>query len=436
MKSDQFTDQEYLKTRQYQNASNINARIYLHTHYSTHPGGLMPWVFSHLRLPPQSKILDIGCGPGDLWRENRERIPAGWQITLADLSEGMLAQVKENLAGVPQAAEFRVADAQELPFPAESFDAVIANHMLYHVPNISKALAEFQRVLKPGGELFASTNGANHLLELHQLLQQVDPAYSPAKAASLFGLENGVEILSTVFINVQCYRFEDNLVITEAQPLLDYIASMHFGLAGNPLDKLEAIIRQEIELQGAFRISKEPGLFKARKKKGGIMEFPQEILELENRDKGRFGEHTLYEAYELLKEYWENGNNDREIGLHLAFITWELIVEQWSSVGYFGIQYDIEEKIEEFLSIRDHFNILNSGDAELYYSFGLMLSLFPNYFGNEDDILELAKRYQDKYMEILPEGIQPEIFINRGLYGEYFEHHARNHKFLDKIRDS
>lgn len=54
---------------------------------------------------------------------------------------------------------FKIVNAESIPFEEESFDVVIANHMLYHVPNINKALKEINRVLKSEGILFASTVG-------------------------------------------------------------------------------------------------------------------------------------------------------------------------------------------------------------------------------------------------------------------------------------
>ncbi len=55
--------------------------------------------------------------------------------------------------------QFKEIDAQSIPFEDETFDAVIANHMLYHVPDRPKAIAEIKRVLKPGGRLIATTIG-------------------------------------------------------------------------------------------------------------------------------------------------------------------------------------------------------------------------------------------------------------------------------------
>ena len=64
-------------------------------------------------------------------------------------------------------------DAQSISYEDEIFDAVIANHMLYHVPDRMKAIAEIKRVLKWGGRFIATTVGSHHLKEMNNWLQRV-----------------------------------------------------------------------------------------------------------------------------------------------------------------------------------------------------------------------------------------------------------------------
>ena len=72
-----LSDQDYLLTDQYRNASNLNARIQLHVRFSTNKYSWMRWVFDQLDLPPHCHILELGCGSGELWRKNMQRIPEG-----------------------------------------------------------------------------------------------------------------------------------------------------------------------------------------------------------------------------------------------------------------------------------------------------------------------------------------------------------------------
>ena len=66
--------EQSLKT-QYQNATNVSARIRLHRDYSVNRQGWFPWVFEQCRIREGQKILELGCGNGALWTENRDRIP-------------------------------------------------------------------------------------------------------------------------------------------------------------------------------------------------------------------------------------------------------------------------------------------------------------------------------------------------------------------------
>src|SRR5437867_1062098 len=115
----QGSDQQYLLTEQYQDATNLTARIRLHARFSTNRYGWTRWLFDQLRLGPDARVLELGCGPGHLWRENMEHIPEGWEVTLTDFSAGMLREAHGNLGG-GRPFRFMVVDAQAIPFPEAS----------------------------------------------------------------------------------------------------------------------------------------------------------------------------------------------------------------------------------------------------------------------------------------------------------------------------
>ena len=72
------TDQEYLLTSQYNNADNLNARIQLHKRFSTNRYDFSRWIFDHFTMAAQARIIEVGCGPGELWLNNMDRIPKDW----------------------------------------------------------------------------------------------------------------------------------------------------------------------------------------------------------------------------------------------------------------------------------------------------------------------------------------------------------------------
>lgn len=271
--TDIYTDQTYLRNTQYRDASNLNARIALHERFSTNTYDWRLWVFDQFTFPRSARLLEIGCGPGHLWQRNLHRIPKGWKIILSDFSPGMLDEAWRALHAYDKNFQFEVIDAQSIPYPDGYFDGVIANHMLYHVPNRTKALAEISRVLEPGGKLYAATNGEKHMVELDQLILRFNRPLGEILLAHnqrQFTLENGAEQLAPYFDHIELRPYEDSLNITEAAPLVAYILSMvnikTLQLEQEQVDALENLIRQELAQKGAIHIQKSVGLFIAEKK--------------------------------------------------------------------------------------------------------------------------------------------------------------------------
>ncbi len=263
-----FTDQNYLKTDQYKDSSKLDARATIHQRFSTNAYGWMNWIFDRLLdLPANAKILELGCGPAYLWRENISRIPTGWEVTLSDLSSGMLDSARRDLVVIGRAFRFKEIDAQAIPFHDETFDAVIANHMLYHVPDRAKAIAEIKRVLKTGGHFLAATVGENHLKEITEWFRRIHKNKEWNPFAKLFTLENGLDQLRPFFPNVTVSRYEDNLHVTELEPLIAYFHSVVGAdeFLDDELAKLHSDLEKELKENGKIFITKDSGLFEAIK---------------------------------------------------------------------------------------------------------------------------------------------------------------------------
>ena len=153
---------------QYANAGNLNTRILIHQKYSTNKMGFGNWIFSNYKITPGMKVLELGCGTGDMWKGHEDLINACERLVLSDFSEGMLENAKANLGEMTSLGaglEYRVIDIQNIPFEDESFDVVIANMMLYHVPDMNRGLAEVRRVLKKGGAFYCATFGEHGIME-------------------------------------------------------------------------------------------------------------------------------------------------------------------------------------------------------------------------------------------------------------------------------
>lgn len=272
MKNTNFSNPEHLKTQQYNSADKLSARIRLHQNYGTTDESPISGTFDLMLeyLPQKAKILELGTGRGDLWKENIHRIPDSWDMTLTDLSAGMIADQKAYLGDLARVMNYEVVNAVDIPYADNSFDVVVANYMLYHVPDRAKAIAEIRRVLKPDGVLFASTNGENHMKQMHVLAQQVEEIGQVSKTwlAQTFSLQNGTAQLMQAFTDIRLLRFNNNLWIPEAQPIIDYIASMMSIDGEKIIHENEPAIRenlnQMIVYKGGIFIEKETGIFIAR----------------------------------------------------------------------------------------------------------------------------------------------------------------------------
>jgi ubiquinone/menaquinone biosynthesis C-methylase UbiE len=243
---------------QYATDANFRVRVALHARFSTNPHW-MQWLFEHEAPASGARLLEAGCGPALLWSRNLERIDPTWKLTLTDFSPGML-DVARTVLG--DRAEYLVADLQELPFEDASFDVVLANHMLYHVPDRPRAFAQVARVLVPGGVFHASTIGRGSMQEL---LELVGPRWRFADIIDAFGLETGPAQLAPFFEDVRVERFENSLVVTEVEPVLAYIRSSE-SFTGGDLDDIRAAVEDAIAREGVFRITSGSGLISCRRR--------------------------------------------------------------------------------------------------------------------------------------------------------------------------
>lgn len=276
MSQNLFQDKAFLSTQQYQDSSNLDARAALHRRFSTAETEWNSWVFDHVNLQPGEWVLECGCGPGWLWRENVDRIPEGCHITLTDLSAGMVTEAKAGLDATEPDFQFQTASIDNLPFADDSFDVVVANHMLYHVPDRAKALAEVRRVLRENGRFYAATNGNDHMRELTEIgralfstqlapLQQSRLQGSDSMSLS-FRLENGHGQLEPFFSQIDLVLYDDELRVTEPEPLVAYALSTirHEDIPDTVPKTLRDYFARQIAERGAIIITKSTGLFIAR----------------------------------------------------------------------------------------------------------------------------------------------------------------------------
>jgi ubiquinone/menaquinone biosynthesis C-methylase UbiE len=287
-------DKARVRDTLYGDPAKLTARINLQRRFSVNPVPMPEWELGLVDLSQVRRALDAGCGTGVFLLPLARRLaPRGASVVGLDLAEGTLGQARARVRAETLPVECLIGDVEALPFPDGSFDLVLANYMLYHVPDLDRAIAELRRVLRLGGTLLAATNGQEHIRELWQLQAEslIRLGISPQRVADLterarsasalsFRLENGAEHLRRAFADVRLERFPDELRVTEVEPLVAYRNSMlsmqrmvtdatttddePATLPARAEESFRALAAERIAADGAIHITKDTGVFVAR----------------------------------------------------------------------------------------------------------------------------------------------------------------------------
>lgn len=265
--SEMGTDRDHLVNQSYASSDKLEVRIRTHQLYSEFKGDFFAWILDQHRWTNKEQVLDVGCGSGRYLPALNERAR---QTFAGDLSYGMLADL-------PAAADRVNLDVQWLPYADRSADVILANHMIYHVPNREMAIREFRRVLKPGGTLLAATNSAENRKELvalrHAGFEAIGFEFAHDQSSiseERFSTENGEKLLTTRFDSVELRYLHDALLFPDPQPVLDYInSSRDWWEPLFPADiswadyenALRSILESHFKRESIFRVSKLAGVF-------------------------------------------------------------------------------------------------------------------------------------------------------------------------------
>lgn len=261
----------------------LQTRIDTHRLFSRAQEPWEDWLLGLAPIASNAAILDAGCGAGAILlpaaRLAREGLVVG-----VDQSQAMLDRCRIDAETAGLRAHLARADVQRLPFAGASFDVVMMNHMLYHVPDIPAALAEARRVLRPGGVFLAATNSVDNMPQLADLLRKAWASAGLAEPLSgetlarRFGLENGGPLVAAAFGDVTRHDRGDALEFPTADPVLAYVASM-ISRRGMPdtawaalLESVRVEVQAVIDAEGLFVVDKLSGAFVARVPMGSPLE--------------------------------------------------------------------------------------------------------------------------------------------------------------------
>jgi ubiquinone/menaquinone biosynthesis C-methylase UbiE len=268
------TDPTHLR-EQYGTSDRLRARIDVHERYSERQIDFYGTVLDHLALQPRLTVLDVGCGNGGYHPKLAER---GVSAVAMDQSPGMVRDAHRQAVERDLPVRVLQADAQMLPFADAAFDRAMANHMLYHVPDIRAALREMRRVVRPGGRIVLTTNAGDHMERLRALHREAcrELGYTPSTPSShRFSLDH-LDLVREVFPNAERYVIPNAFVFRSsdaaAAALQHYASATVDTLADRPQDNshrprllalVESKIQAIIDRDGRFRVPKDAGCFVA-----------------------------------------------------------------------------------------------------------------------------------------------------------------------------
>jgi SAM-dependent methyltransferase len=165
-------------------------------------------VFEAVAEASPSRVLDVGCGQGEL--AQRIATELGAEVVAVDQSPRMVELTRE------RGLDARLGDVQALDLPDASFDCVVAAWMLFHVADLDRGLGEIARVLRSRGRLVAATNGPDHLKELYDAL-----GTKPIRME--FNGGNGERALLRHFARVERRAAEGHLVFPSREAAQAYV---------------------------------------------------------------------------------------------------------------------------------------------------------------------------------------------------------------------
>ncbi len=262
-------DQQYLRNEQYGTSDRLAIRARLHARYTTATVPWFDWVAAQFGIAIGDHVLEVGCGAGWLWEQTNAAVVSGASITLVDLSPGMVDEAVQRVTSTRrfQTVRGEVADAQSLPFESRSFERVIANHMLYHLPDPALGVAELARVVRDDGMVIVATNGRRHMQELWRIRGDVFDLAAIDQTVDVFGVDNGFTILRDHFADVRWLTYRDELRCTDVDDVVAYLTSTP-PAEDATADQL-AEIRGRVQAafddgDGVMTISKDTGCFVCR----------------------------------------------------------------------------------------------------------------------------------------------------------------------------
>ena len=251
------TDRRLLTDGAYPDSANLRSRQSIYD-YGSHTGDWWSWVLEHADHPEGATVLDVGCGPGTYLQKVR-----GVGI---DLSFGMAREARAH-------APTSVGDVCALPVASGSVDLLLAPHMLYHAPDLEKAVEELRRVLKPGGVALIVTNDEEHMGQMVSQLSATIGTDAVVRFIDRFNLQNGDARLRRHFSDVTLDHWIGELTVPDVEPVVRYAESCRSWYETQlppgqtweeTMERFRSLVEQDISATGVWRCVTHSGVFVCR----------------------------------------------------------------------------------------------------------------------------------------------------------------------------
>ncbi|MEV0298558.1 class I SAM-dependent methyltransferase [Nocardia sp. NPDC050710] len=217
---------------EYADATPLRVRIDTHEHYSENVNNPTGDVLDALGLSGAEYLADIGCGDA---RFLADLVATGHRGPLVGIdSSPTMAAAADIIPGVRGV----LADATQIPFDDNTFDALSARHMLYHVPDPRAALSEFRRTVKPGGTVAIVVNHPRNCPRTAELVTAHARTYGVEQTGSFRASVDSQSLpplMSEVFGAVRIHRCDNALVFNSPAPLVRFAEAL-FAFYGVPVD--------------------------------------------------------------------------------------------------------------------------------------------------------------------------------------------------------
>lgn len=228
-----MTQPDKLLIRQsYMDPENLLIREQTHAQYSTPPIDFPHWMLTrHQSWRGDERVLDINPASGACFEIGLKKLSQG-QYVASDVAFGLLLGARHHQ--LSDQVQFVLNEIQSLAFADNTFDVILANHVLHHVTDLHAILEELHRVLKPSGILIASTDSQYTMAEFDTLTRRAltllgrppkanDSFYS--RFIEGFSLENGSRMLARHFRAVARHEIPSTFVFDDAKPVIKFLNS-------------------------------------------------------------------------------------------------------------------------------------------------------------------------------------------------------------------